>query len=311
LRFGVYLYPPGGSCDPRDVVRLARGAESLGFDSVWLGDHVAWPRRFDPNTHGQVGGKTPPAAAVESNVLEPLTTLSFVAASVERVRLGLGVLVAPYRNPLLAAKMLASLDTLSGGRLVVGVGAGWLREEFELLGAPGYEHRGAVTDEYLQVFRELWTSAEPSFEGRFAHISGVVLNPKPVQRPHPPLWVGGNGAAGMRRAARFGDAWMPLHQSPAALAAMVPRFRELVEAGGRDPAAVGVAVGCRFHLSDDGSASAGGGTLVGGAAELVDRLHRYREAGVEEVNLISEGYADVDQLLDAWDRFANAVAVEA
>ncbi len=305
MRYGVYLYPPAGSGDPFDVLRLAGEAERLHFDSVWIGDHVAWPTRFDPSPHHRdVGGRTPGPAVVNMNVFEPLTTLAYVAASVGRIRLGLGVLIAPYRNPILAAKMLAMLDVLSGGRLIVGVGAGWLREEFEMLGAPPYEQRGAVTDDYVHSFIELWTKSEPRFEGSHASVSGVVLNPKPIQKPHPPIWIGGNGSAALKRAAAYGDGWMPLHQTPGEMAVKVRELDKAVRASGRGEHEVGVAIGCRFKFSDrlDGDDS-----LTGTVDGVVEQLRRYQDAGVEEVHLLNDGYRTVDALVDALDRFASEV----
>jgi probable F420-dependent oxidoreductase len=303
MRYGVYLYPPAGGGDPRDVVELARGAERLQFDSVWLGDHVAWPARFDPSTHRDVGGKTPGPAVVNLDVLEPLTMLSFLAATVTRVKLGVGVLIAPYRNPILAAKMLAMLDVLSGGRLIVGVGTGWLREEFPMLDAPPYEHRGRVTDEYLRSFVELWTQAEPQFEGTYGRVSGVVFNPKPVQKPHPPIWIGGNGTPALKRAAAHGDGWMPLHQTPSEMRDKVIKLRELVLATER-PAHIGVSIGCRFRFADR---SEGDDTLTGTISQVIDQLRRYQEAGVEEVHLLNDGYATVPSLVEGWERFVSEV----
>jgi probable F420-dependent oxidoreductase len=304
MKYGVYLYPPAGGGDPKDVMRLAHGAERLQFDSVWLGDHIAWPARFDPSTHRDVGGKTPGPAVVNLDVLEPLTMLSFLAAAVQRVRLGVGVLIAPYRNPILSAKMLAMLDVLSGGRLIVGVGTGWLREEFAMLDAPPYENRGSVTDEYLRSFVQLWTEAEPHFEGTYARVSDVFINPKPIQKPHPPLWIGGNGSAALRRAARYGDGWMPLHQAPAEMADKVRRLREMAQSNERRSPSMGVAIGCRFRFSDR---SDGDDTLTGTITQVIDQLRRYQEAGVEEVHLLNDGYASVPDLLDGWDRFASEV----
>ena len=306
MKYGVYLYPPAGSGDPADVVRLAREAERLRFDSVWIGDHVAWPARFDPAPHHHnVGGPTPGPAAVNMNVFEPLTTLAYVAASVDRIRLGLGVLIAPYRHPILAAKMLAMLDVLSGGRLIVGVGTGWLREEFEMLGAAPFAHRGGVTDEYVRSFIELWTAPEPRFEGTYASVSGVLMNPKPVQKPHPPVWIGGNGAPALKRAAAYGNGWMPLHQTPDEMATKVPVLHGAVESSGRHPKDVGVALGCRFRFSDGPD---GDDSLTGTAGQIVDQMRRYEEVGVQEVHLLNDGYRTVEDLVGAWDRF-NAEVV--
>jgi len=300
MKYGVYLYPPAGGGNPKDVVRLAQGAEHLQFDSVWLGDHIAWPAHFDPSTHRDVGGRTPGPAVVNLDVIEPLTMLSFLSASVARVRLGIGVLIAPYRNPIVAAKMLAMLDVLSDGRLIVGVGTGWLREEFAMLDAPPYERRGSVTDEYLRSFVDLWTAAEPEYEGTYARVSGVVFNPKPIQKPHPPIWIGGNGPAALKRAAAYGDGWMPLHQTPAEMADKVRKLREIGQSTGRPAADIGVSIGCRFRFSDRSDGDDG---LTGTITQVIDQVRRYQEAGVGEVHLLNDGYRTVQELLDGWERF--------
>jgi probable F420-dependent oxidoreductase len=308
LKFGVYLHPPGGSGDPKDIVALAQGAERLPFDSVWIGDHVVWPAEFDSAPHHRnVGGKTPPAAVVNSNVFEPLTTLAFLAARVERVKLGIGVLVAPYRNPILTAKMLAMLDVLSEGRLIVGVGAGWLREEFDVLEAPPYERRGAVTDDYLRSFVELWTQPTPDFQGRYGRVSRVLLNPKPVQKPHPPIWIGGNGTPAIRRAVSYGTGWMPLHQTPEDMAAKVGQLQKIAQVNGRNPADITVSLGCRFRFSDG---PVDPDSLVGTTPQVLDQLRRYQESGVDEVHLLNDGYRTVAELLGALDRFATEVISE-
>jgi probable F420-dependent oxidoreductase len=309
VKYGVYLYPPAGSAVAAEVVRLAEAAESLGFDSAWLGDHVAWPARFDPSSHDlNVGGATPPKEVVNLPVFEPITTLTFVAATVPRIKLGLGVLVAPYRNPVLAAKMLAMLDILSGGRLIVGVGAGWLREEFAMLDAPSYADRGQVTDEYLQAFIELWTQPEPHFHGKHAHVSDVRLNPKPVQVPHPPIWVGGNGLPAMRRAAAFGQGWMPLHQSPAQMKTKVQQFHQVLVEQGREVGHFRVAVGCGLRFDATGGAAAERDTLTGTTAEIIQQLRLYADAGVDEVRLLNHGYSSVEDLVACWARFMKDVA---
>ena len=308
MKYGVYLYPPAGSGDPGDIVRLAQGAEKLQFDSAWLGDHVAWPAKFDPSSHDRnVGGTGPTEAVVNVPVFEPITTLAFLAATVQRIKLGIGVLVAPYRNPILCAKMLAMLDLLSDGRLIVGIGAGWLEEEFTMLDAPAYADRGRVTDEYLQAFIELWTKPEPHFQGDYARIENIMFNPKPVQQPHPPIWVGGNGVSAMKRAAAYGQGWMPLHQTPAQMKLKIPQFRSIVEEHGRDSGQVRIAVGCGLRFSDSDGAPSERDSLTGTTSEVIDQLRRYREAGVDEVRVLNHGYSTVEDLLSAWDRLAGDV----
>jgi probable F420-dependent oxidoreductase len=315
LKYGAYLSrPPGDSGKPEDLVTLARAAERLGFDSIWMGDHIVWPRRYDAAPHARdVGGDEEGPVQAPAHLFEPLTTLSFLAATVERMRLGVGVLVTPYRNPILCAKMLATLDVLSRGRLVVGVGTGWMREEFELVSAPPYEDRGAVTDEFVRLFIELWTKEVPEFQGRYARASQIVFSPKPIQQPHPPIWIGGNGAIAMKRVAAYGNGWMPLNQTPAQMATKTRQLRSIVEAGGRNPDEIGVAIGCRMRFSERSGRHGGDhDSLLGTSGEMIDQLRRYQEAGVDEVRLISTGagYADVPELVSAWGKFADEVATK-
>ena len=147
-----------------------------------------------------------------AGIFDPLITLAVVAGATSRVRLGTTVLIVPYRNPVVTAKMVSSLDALSGGRVVLGIGAGWVAEESAMLGVP-FAERGPMTDEYLAAMRELWTSPAPSFAGKYTQFSGLHFEPKPVQKPHPPIWVGGHGRASLRRAAEIGAAWHPINRS--------------------------------------------------------------------------------------------------
>jgi probable F420-dependent oxidoreductase len=188
MKFGLYGLHRDRNVDPAVLVRRARLAEEAGFESLWVGDHIALP----------VGEGNPPR-------LEAMVALTYLAAVTSRVRLGVGLIVLPQRQPVLLAKQLTSLDVLSGGRLTVAVGAGYVEPELHAMGVTLAE-RGARTDEYLAAMRALWDAA-PSFEGRFVSFSGVVQHPSPVQRPHPPIVVGGHSAAAYRRAVRQGSGW--------------------------------------------------------------------------------------------------------
>ena len=170
-------------------------------------------------------------------------------------------MIVPYRNPLLTAKMLATLDVLSKGRLIVGAGVGWMEEEFELLGTPPFAERGAVTNEYLRAFIELWTQDDPVFEGRYTRFSGLTFLPKPVQKPYPPLWIGGQSRPAIRRAAEIGDAWHPVGAIPATplepeeLAVNLATLRGFAEGAGRDPSRIQVSMKAPLY---DASMDAGG-----------------------------------------------------
>jgi probable F420-dependent oxidoreductase len=169
--------------------------------------------------------------------------LSFIAARTQKARLLTSVMVLPHRGPVLTAKMLASINVLSGGRLIVGCGVGWMQEEFEAIGAPPFDERGDVADEYIRVFRELWTSDNPTFDGRYASFSDIKLGPRPVQKPHSPIWIGGESPRALRRAARLGDGWYPIGtnstypvDTPERVSYALARLRHYAEEAGRDPA---------------------------------------------------------------------------
>ena len=181
-----------------------RRADGLGYHSVWVGDHVVFPAQLQSKYPYHPEGRFPVDS--NDNFLDPLTVLSYVAACTTTVRLGTGVLIVPYRNPVVTAKMVASMDVLSHGRVILGGGSGWLREEFEVLHAP-YRQRGDQTDEYLQVMKALWTQDQARFDGRYEKFSDIVCAPKPVQKPHPPIWIGGHSKRALRRTATLGDGW--------------------------------------------------------------------------------------------------------
>ena len=191
LEIGVCLTNYGDVTSPDASVGTGRLAEDLGFDSVWVSDHILVPPEF-----GDVFGR---------EFLDPFVCLAYAAAETTRVKLGTTVVVVPLRSPFAQAKMLSTLDLLSGGRVIFGAGVGWDREEFEALGVP-FAERGAMTDEYLDIMRELWTSPAPAFQGRYHRFSGAAFEPKPIQRPIP-IWMGGSAVPVLRRTARLAQAW--------------------------------------------------------------------------------------------------------
>ena len=179
LRFGLFSMNSGPCSHPEAAARIARAAEAAGFDSLWAGEHVVLP---DP--------QVPPSPMKPlDRILDPVVALTYLAAHTSRVRLGTGIIILPQRNPLVLAKELASLDVLSGGRLIFGIGVGYLEPEFRALGAP-FEARGRVTDEYLGAMRAIWSEDKPAFQGQHVSFAGVQAHPQPVQRPTPPIAVG-------------------------------------------------------------------------------------------------------------------------
>src|SRR5258705_2260090 len=219
MRYGFYLPTRGQTATPEALETLVQRGESLGFASVMIADHLVFPvtikSRYPYTVSGDFPGK--------GDVLDQLSLMTFVAAKTTRLRLVTSVMIVPYRNPVLTAKALATIDVLSKGRVTLGVGVGWMREEFEALGAPEFERRGAVTDEYIRIFKTLWTQSPASFAGRFYRFDALHCQPQPVQKPHPPIWGGGHSKPALRRAARPGPradprrarARRPLYPAPA------------------------------------------------------------------------------------------------
>ena len=210
----------------------AQAVEEAGFDSVWVSEHIVIPRKRVSRYPGSPSGEFP--LPPDTPFLDSLSTLLFVAACTERVQLGTSACILPWRNPVITAKELATLDVLSNGRLIFGVGAGWWAEEFAMLGVP-FEHRGSRLGEYIQLLKALWTEQNPSFHGRFWQIEDVGFSPKPVQKPHPPIWIGGDGEAAFRRVGRLGDAWHAAFNRPEQLADKYARIQAYAREAGRDP----------------------------------------------------------------------------
>src|SRR5712692_2498986 len=244
MEFGLHLPSSSPTAKSEDLIRFARQAESLGFYCITVADHVIVPKNISIPYPYTVDGKYPGTGYH----LETLTTMSFLAGATQRIRFITSVMIAPYRNPVLTAKMLASLDVLSQGRIIVGLGVGWMKEEFENLNAPAYEDRGRVTDEYIKVFRELWTKENPSFNGKYCSFSNVIFLPKPVQKPAIPIWIGGHSKQAIRRAARLGDGWHPIGGVPTIplepddLRKDLTMLAEYAQAAGRDPKTIRVAL---------------------------------------------------------------------
>jgi probable F420-dependent oxidoreductase len=235
MNIGFSLLNNWGIEDVHALVDLAGRAEALGVDSVWVHDHV-----FNVgHVLERIGGRP---------YYEPLTLLSYVAARTSRVRLGTSVLVLPYQNPVRLAKTAATLDVLSGGRLVLGVGVGAIEQEMQAMGT-AFKERGAFTDEAIAVMRALWTQEKPTFDGRYSQFAGMPFSPKPLQKPSIPVVIGGVSRAAIRRAARLGDGWQPLGLTPEALGQGMALLREEARACGRDAGKIPVSLALSITAS--------------------------------------------------------------
>jgi probable F420-dependent oxidoreductase len=239
--------PTRGPLATKDPIEtLVRRAEELGFGHLSVSDHLVVPRSIESRYPYSESGAWPGAASGEC--LEQFTLLAHLAAISSKPRLITAVAVIPYRGAVHTAKIAATIDVLSQGRMILGAGAGWLKEEFEALGVPPFEERGRVTDEYLQAFKILWTQDDPRFAGRHVQFANISFLPKPVQKLHPPIWVGGESPPALRRTVRYGDTWFPIGNNPrhpldtaARLAEGIKRLHQVAEQNGRDPSSIGLA----------------------------------------------------------------------
>ena len=268
MQYGVILPNVGPMADIGTLAQLARKAESLGFQGIFLSDHVAIPVELRSAYPYRSDGRFPLTAT--DAILEPVTALSYLAAVTERVHLGFSVLVLPYRHPLLNAKMLATLDVVSGGRLIVGAGVGWMAEEFTALDAD-FGGRGAATDEHIRIMRSLWAGYD---------YAGVAISPRPVQQPGPPIWTGGISAPALRRAANLGDGWHGVRQSPADVARVAARIAELRSQSGLTMGGYAISLRAGLDLTDAPFAGAGRTPLRGSPEQVAADLTDYADAGL-------------------------------
>ena len=282
MEFGLHLPASSAGVKAADLIRFAQNAEALGFYCITVADHVIVPKNISVPYPYTVDGKYPGTGYH----LEALMTMGFLAGATQRIRFITSVMIAPYRNPIITAKMLASLDVLSQGRVIVGLGVGWMKEEFENLQAPSFADRGKVTDEYIQAFRELWTKDNPSFNGKYCNFSDVIFLPKPVQQPAIPIWIGGHSRQAIRRAARLGDGWHPIGGVPTIplepedMNRDLTLLAEFAKAAGRDPKKIRVAL--KGSLFDKEKKIEGRRRrFMGSAEEIASDIRAYRDVGVD------------------------------
>ena len=285
----------GFPATPKAIIETAVKAEELGFDALFVNDHVI----VDDSQR----------SAPWRNVYDPLMVLSYVAARTSRILLGTSVLIMPYRNPIVTAKMVATLDQMSEGRAIAGVGAGWSEAEYDALGVP-YRERGARTTEYLRLWQACWEPGPTTFHGRFFSFDNMHVSPKPLQQPHPPIWIGGSGAPSLRRAARFAEVWQPTPTPLADLISNQAYLRDVcAEIERKDPPRTRMSFRVNFsHIT--GSSGAGGDrpTGQGSPEQVASDMKRYRhEAGLEEFQINFNGCGSLQQLLDSMDVLVQEV----
>ncbi|HEX6209468.1 MAG TPA: LLM class F420-dependent oxidoreductase [Methylomirabilota bacterium] len=313
MEFGISLPGRGPLAKPDQVLAIAARADALGYASIFVTDHVVLPASMARSVYPYSStGQLPGGAA--QDYLEPLAMLGALSRATKRARLGTSVLVVPYRHPLVTAKILATIDQLSGGRVILGAGVGWLREEFEALGAPPFEERGAVTDEYLRFMRATWTTDPVSFSGRYVSVSNVHALPKPVQAGGIPIWVGGHTDAAVRRAATLGDGWHPIALRPPGLlfpdayAKRAQQIQAWAREAGRDPGTITLSVRVPMEVRPRRlAAPAGERPLFQGTAEqVIGDIRAYAAAGVTHF-VWDFTNQDLRLVLQNLERFAHEV----
>ena len=312
MEFGFGVPSRGPLASLENLVALAQKGEELGFDIISVSDHVVVPNSIDSTYPYNESGEF--VSSVSGEYMEQLTTIAYLAGVTSSIRLLTSVMVLPHRSPVLTAKMLATIDVLSQGRLIVGCGVGWMKEEFEAIGAPPFEERGAVGNEYLRVFKELWTSDNPSFDGDYCSFSNISFAPKPVQQPHPPLWIGGESPPALRRAGQLGDAWYPICSNPRfpvgtfdQLADYMSRVRGHAQDAGRDSASLDFAYSVNWYSDTEAQGADGERLLLtGSASQVSDDIKRLEDMGVNHLTLNFQG-PTLDETFGQLERFTEDV----
>ena len=295
MKFGITIPNNWGIEDVKQVLAFGPLAEELGYDSIWVMDHL-----FNTGYIRQRLDDKP--------YYHPLATLSYLSATTQRVALGTSVLVLPYHNPVALAKYVATLDHMSDGRVILGVGVGAMTEEFEALGI-SMRARGALTNESIAVMRELWTSQDPEFDSQRWHFAGLKFAPKPKQKPHVPLWIGGSSPGAMKRTATMGDGWHPTGLSPEAFRTESQALRQMVVEAGRDPEAVtmSVRVEVEAHGGPSSDRAQNRARLPGDdVASMIDGMRAYQNAGVEHM-VLALNTGDVARLTELMQVIASKV----
>jgi len=313
MKFGLSTLTSGVFLNGDNYIAVAKAAERAGFDFLSVSDHLIMPSKLESSYPYVQNGAY--RSGLFGPCLDQLSTVAFLAGCTERLKLLLSVMVVPYRPAMLTAKMLATIDVLSNGRLIVGAGAGWMKEEFNLLGAP-FEERGRFTDEALEAFCELWTKDRPAYSGKLINFSNVIFEPKPIQKPHPPIWIGGESGPALRRTFRFADVWYPGNNSQTTpldtierLAKGIAHMQQAAQAQGRDPKTIGIALLVQDyfewgeHKIPDGTARR---MFTGTSRNMIEDAEALAGIGVEHVALRLAG-ANIGDTLARIERFGAEV----
>lgn len=314
MRIGLTIPTRGPLANARCVKPIATKAEELGFMHFAVPDHIVVPTAIDSTYPYSETGAYPGQESGEC--LEQFNLLAYLAGISEVPKLLTSVTVIPHRGAVHTAKTVSSIDVLSNGRMILGVGTGWMREEFEALDAPQFEHRGAVTDEYIEAFKELWTSDRPTMNSDHVAFSNIQFLPKPVQTPHPPIWVGGESKPAFRRTVKYGDTWYPIGTNPRHLLNTVPRLKAGIESlhamaqeHDRDPASIGLAYFCNAFDEKSPEITTDTGErqlLTGSSAAIAEDIQALSELGFEDL-VMNFQRETLDDTLDSMNHFCDNI----
>jgi len=283
MKFGVFLPVSGRAASRKTLMQAAQQAEALGYDSVWAADRLVMPWKI---------ATTYPYSKEATFIVPPdrpffdtLTCLAFLAGCTEKIQLGMSVMVLPYRHPLHWAKIATTIDQLSTGRLILGVGVGWMEEEFAAMNAP-FKERGQVSDEQLTLLKQLWSEEHITFHGKYYQVDDIAFNPKPYQKPRIPIWVGGEGKPAQRRAGQFGDAWFPyfVRVTPQELLRRFNNVREEAKKAGRNPDEIHFACCLPIELTPNNVAQEDD-YLKGSIGQVTAAIQKFIDVGVIHIGL--------------------------
>ena len=301
LDVGIY----GPLANPQTILQLAQHAETVGFESIWLADHVAFPVSFKSEYPYSAQGNFP--SRLSDPLMEPVATMGVLVGATKRLRIGTAALIMPYRNPVLLARMLVTLDHFSGGRIVLGAGVGWLEEEFKVLGSYDFKKRGRVTDEYLEIFKAVCAGGEVSYRGETYAFDPIFSSPGSVQRPHPPILIGGLSNAALRRVVRHGNGWLAVSAPPEKLRERLVMLEQLTAEAGRRLQdfslaykaflSIGEAKRGPFDAREPGT---------GSLAEITDDIKRLFDLGFQKIIVRYRGNSAADQMRQI-DRFVGEI----
>lgn len=296
MRFGIAI-PIHRNLEPQLALDIATKAEELGFDSVWVSDHIVVPTNY--------------LDRFSEVFYDPFVLLSTIAARTKNIKLGTSVIILPYRNPIVVAKMISTLDVLSNGRVIFGIGAGWMKEEFNILGIP-FTERGKRTNEYIKIMKELWEKDDPRFDGDFFKFSDIRFYPKPVQKPHPPIWIGGSSKSAMKRAAMLAEGWHPTWIGLKEIEKGIAYIEKIRKEAKRESTPFVYSIRNRLNILDKKGKQGFKEDirhpfpLYGTPEEIVKRINTLKETGISYI-VVDIRTENDKQMFDTMEKFSRSV----